>query len=66
MCPECLRKLRWGLGFDFAKRYRKLGRLYRKLGWDKEAEFVERPGAVVPIKTAKPSHRAPHEEEVPQ
>ncbi len=42
LCPECLRKLSFHLGFDRALRYRTLEKLYRKLGWKAEADFAAR------------------------
>jgi archaemetzincin len=53
LCPECLEKLEHHLGFDRGLRYRKLAPIYRKLGWEKEAEFAARrampdPGPLAP------------------
>ena len=39
LCPICLKKLEWNLGFDAAERYRALDGFYRSLGTGKEAEF---------------------------
>lgn len=40
LCPVCLRKLQYAIGFDVVDRYRNLLRLYHKLGFDKEAKWV--------------------------
>jgi len=42
LCPDCLRKLRWTLGFDPAERYEALARFYRKSGLPVEATWVRR------------------------
>jgi len=48
LCPICLKKLEWNIGFDRVKRYKKLRDFYRKIGLKDDAAFVakqaERPG----------------------
>jgi hypothetical protein len=36
----CLKKLRWNIGFDVVKRYRKLAAFYKKHNLKAEAEFI--------------------------
>lgn len=40
LCPVCLRKLQSGIGFDVADRYRRLLDFYRKMQFNKEADWV--------------------------
>lgn len=40
MCPVCLQKLAWNLGFDPVSRYSKLEAFYRRIGLANEAEFA--------------------------
>ena len=40
LCPECLRKFRWNLGFDVIKRYEALRAFYEKHGLSDEAAWV--------------------------
>ena len=40
LCPACLAKLQWNLGFDAHKRYRQLAAFYGKVGLHHEAAFV--------------------------
>ena len=42
LCPDCLRKLRWTLGFDLVDRYEALGRFYEETGLPLEATWVRR------------------------
>jgi archaemetzincin len=42
LCPIDLHKLQWLTGFDLEERYRRLSRLWRELGADEEAAWVER------------------------
>ena len=42
LCPDCLRKLRWTLGFDLLDRYEGLGRFYKETGLPVEATWVRR------------------------
>jgi archaemetzincin len=42
MCPNDLRKLQWSVGFDAVERYRRLATLYRELGFDDEAAWIDR------------------------
>lgn len=40
LCPVCLRKMRFAVGFDLVDRYKKLNIFYKKHGLEKEAEWV--------------------------
>jgi len=40
LCPVCLRKLQFSIGFDVVHRYGKLFLFYRKVGFDREAGWV--------------------------
>ncbi len=40
LCPECLKKFRWNIGFDVAERYRTLKAFYEKHGFEAEAEWL--------------------------
>jgi archaemetzincin len=40
LCPVCLRKLQYSIGFDVVTRYRNLLHFYRKVGLDNEAQWV--------------------------
>ena len=40
LCPVCLRKLQFSIGFDVLDRYDKLLNFYRKVGFDHEARWV--------------------------
>ena len=42
LCPVCLRKLWFSIGFDIVERYQKLLRFYENVGLDKEAGWVSR------------------------
>ena len=42
VCPVCLRKLRFSIGFDVVDRYRKLLLFYQKAGFDREAKCVSK------------------------
>jgi len=42
LCPVCLKKFRWNLGFDLRKRYEALHRFYRNHGLADEAAWVAR------------------------
>jgi hypothetical protein len=42
MCPVCLRKLQFSIGFDVVDRYRKLLLFYQKAGFDQEAKWVSK------------------------
>jgi len=42
LCPECLRKLRWCLGFDMAARYEALRTFYAAHAMKDEAAWVEK------------------------
>jgi archaemetzincin len=41
LCPVCLRKLQYSIGFDIVKRYEEIGIFYKKNGFDEEAQWVE-------------------------
>jgi archaemetzincin len=40
LCPVCLRKLQYTIGFNFVRRYRRLLKFYRNVGFDSEARWV--------------------------
>ena len=40
LCPICLRKLQYNIGFDVVSRYRNLLRFYQEAGFDEEARWV--------------------------
>ena len=40
LCPVCLHKLQWSIGFDVVKRYAALARFYRRAGIDDEARWT--------------------------
>jgi len=40
LCPVCLRKLQYSIGFDVVTRYCNLLRFYQKVGLDNEAQWV--------------------------
>ncbi len=42
LCPVCLRKLAWNIGFDPELRYAKLRELYRREGAEDLARWLER------------------------
>lgn len=42
VCPVCLRKLWFSIGFDFVERYRKLLLFYQKAGFDRETTWVSK------------------------
>lgn len=42
LCPVCLRKLAWNIGFDAELRYEKLRELYRREGVDELARWLDR------------------------
>ncbi|HYY14678.1 MAG TPA: archaemetzincin [Chthoniobacterales bacterium] len=42
LCPVCLPKLQWSIGFDVLERYRALERVDRALGFDDEADWFSR------------------------
>jgi archaemetzincin len=42
LCPECLKKFRWNLGFDVAERYEGLRKFYAAHGMTAEADWVAR------------------------
>ncbi|MHC9541212.1 MAG: archaemetzincin [Vulcanimicrobiota bacterium] len=42
MCPICLQKLQWNLGFDMRKRYERLRDFYEKQGMNDEAAWIQK------------------------
>ncbi|KPJ81179.1 MAG: hypothetical protein AMS17_19795, partial [Spirochaetes bacterium DG_61] len=40
LCPVCLRKLHYSIGFDIAGRYHELARFYKTTGFEKEAGWI--------------------------
>jgi len=40
LCPVCLRKLQFSIGFDVVDRYRQLFNFYQRVAWDPEARWV--------------------------
>ena len=42
LCPVCLRKLQWSVGFDVVKRYEELSKFYQHAGFDDEAAWITR------------------------
>ena len=42
LCPVCLRKLQWSIGFDVTRRYSALERVYRANGLTDEADWLMR------------------------
>lgn len=42
LCPLCLRKLQWSIGFDVVNRYRSLQRINRAAGFADEADWLGR------------------------
>jgi archaemetzincin len=42
LCPVCLHKLQFGIGFDVVDRYEGLLSFFRKTGFDNEARWVEK------------------------
>jgi len=40
LCPVCLHKLQYSIGFDVSERYRRLLEFYRNAGFDFEADWV--------------------------
>jgi archaemetzincin len=42
LCPVCLHKLQYSIGFDLASRYRKLREFYERVGFEDEARWTAR------------------------
>jgi archaemetzincin len=42
LCPECLKKFRWNIGFDVVERYQALDKFYKAHDMPAEAEWVEK------------------------
>jgi archaemetzincin len=42
LCPVCLHKLQWNLKFDVTRHYRQLQDIYRRNGYEDEAEWTTR------------------------
>jgi archaemetzincin len=40
LCPVCLRKLQYSIGFDVVGRYKSLFYFYRKVGFDDDAQWI--------------------------
>jgi archaemetzincin len=40
LCPVCLHKLQYSIGFDIVERYTKLFHFYKKVGFDDEAQWL--------------------------
>ena len=40
LCPVCLRKLQYSMGFDVVNRYANLFRFYKRVGFDDDAQWV--------------------------
>lgn len=40
LCPVCLRKLQWSIGFDVVKRYEALRQFYRVAGFADEEKWA--------------------------
>jgi len=55
LCPECLEKLEWHLGFDRVLRYRVLAGIYARLGWKDEEAFVARRAEIESSRAAGPA-----------
>lgn len=55
LCPVCLRKLQYAIGFEVPARYRALLRFYKEVGFDDEARWTEQRIARI---TGEPSTRA--------
>jgi archaemetzincin len=47
LCPVCLRKLQWNIGFDVADRYEKVSRALDELGLAAEAEWTRKRAAAI-------------------
>jgi archaemetzincin len=41
LCPVCLRKLQYSIGFDVCDRYRRLYRFYQRIGFDEDSKWVQ-------------------------
>jgi archaemetzincin len=42
LCPDCLRKLHWNLGFDLRRRYRDLRAFYSERGMSHQVDWIDR------------------------
>jgi archaemetzincin len=51
LCPTCLRKLQWNLGFDVRKRYERLRDFYRRVGLEELASWMDRRLERIPIES---------------
>jgi len=40
LCPVCVRKLQYSIGFDVVARYVKLFQFYKKVGFDDEVQWM--------------------------
>jgi archaemetzincin len=51
LCPTCLRKLQWNLGFDVRKRYERLRDFYRRVGLEELATWMDRRLERIPVES---------------
>jgi archaemetzincin len=51
LCPTCLRKLQWNLGFDLRKRYERLRDFYRGVGLEELAAWMDRRLERIPVES---------------
>ena len=42
LCPVDLRKLQWSIGFDVVERYRRLLNFHRQVGFEDEAQWLDK------------------------
>ena len=47
LCPVCLRKLQWNVGFDVAERFRGLRDFHKVSGLESERLFIEKSLAAI-------------------
>jgi archaemetzincin len=40
LCPVCLRKLQYNIGFDVCRRYRRLYDFYQRAGFEQDSKWV--------------------------
>ena len=59
LCPECLKKFRWNIGFDVVERYQALDKFYRAHDMADEAEWVEKRLKECGAKPAEPPKAVP-------
>lgn len=51
LCPTCLHKLQWNLGFDVRKRYERLRDFYRRVGLEELAAWMDRRLERIPVES---------------